>query len=259
MNHLYDRGWFRLALYNANTEGELIHLISVLRQKLYDTKDDEMFNSLSDEEKQKLLDTIKTSINVCWDRCKKVISDYYLKVDDKEREYYNGKSKKLRKLEGVPKPDFSQSGLYDKTLFKNEFEKVCDPTEYLFLIMLQLPRLENTMQCDAYAKLHVLDKRKQKDLYFSSITQCWKAYNESILFDFPLMLETKKKIALREHVLNRRERHRLKGIKKREWKDNKNSLIQAMLDLPEDEFNRVQKELEMEYRRTRGLPDVPEV
>lgn len=66
MNHLYDRGWFRLALYNANTEGELIHLISVLRQKLYDTKDDEMFNSLSDEEKQKLLDTIKTSINVCW-------------------------------------------------------------------------------------------------------------------------------------------------------------------------------------------------
>lgn len=257
MKNLFDRGWFRDSIYKTNEVKELIELIIELDKRLKILVQQEDYKILSDPEKTKVLDQYKTAMNVCWDKIKVIISNRYLYITEEEK-YLHKVSKEERELLRKEKEEIVDE-LFDKEHFNSLLNDVKYYTEYLTVMNVQFTLLRYALISESYMSLHPYNKRKEKDLYFSSINECWKLFSEGLQKEYPLLSESKRKEQKANHIRNRRKRHEERSERKREWKEEKLKKINEMMQLSEDEFNKVQNELEAEYRKLRNLPEKPEV
>lgn len=257
MINYFDRGWFRDTIFTTEDVKSLIELIKELNSRMSNLNHDSEFDYLSDPEKAKIYDQYKTAMNVTWDKIKNLISQKYLYVTDEEQQLYK-LTKEERKNLNKEKEEIVES-LFDKEHFQGLKDNVTFYDDYLEIMYIQFTLMRYTLVSDCYMTLHPYNKRKQKDLYFSSINECWKLFNEGLQKEFPLLSESKRSEEKRNHIKNRRKRHEQRGLRKKAWKQEKAEKVLEMMNLSDEEFNRVQAELEAEYRRTRNLPEVPEV
>lgn len=257
MKNLFDRGWFRDSIYSTNEVLGLIKLIKELDERLTHLQYNKEFKCLSDSEKTKVLDQYKTAMNVSWDKIKNIISTQYLYITEDERQLY--KISKEERKELLKEKEEVVDSLFDKSHFQSLLDKVTHYQVYLEVLNIQFTLMRYTLIGESYMELHPYNKRKQKDLYFSSINECWKLFSEGLQKNYPLLSESKRKEEKRNHVKNRRKRHEQRSLRKKEWKEEKAEKISEMLNLSDEEFKRVQSELEAEYRKTRNLPEKPEV
>lgn len=257
MNNYFDRGWFRDTIYTTDNVKSLIELIKELNSRMKNLNNDSNFKVLSDPNKTKIYDQYKTAMNVTWDKIKNLISQKYLYVTDEEKQLYK-LSEEEREILNKEKKEIVDS-LFDKDHFQDSINEVTFHDAYLEIMYIQFTLMRYTLVSDCYMKLHPYNKRKQKDLYFSSINECWKLFSEGLQKEFPLLSESKRSEEKRNHIKNRRKRHEQRGLRKKAWKQEKAEKVLEMMNLSDEEFNRVQAELEAEYRRTRNLPEVPEV
>lgn len=249
----FNRGWFRTEIFVRKSPEEFLTLVQELETRMKEICEGEDFKNLSDPKKTNVLDQYKTAMDVCWTRVKELNSKKYLSCSEEEKTYYAKKNNKVK----LNKEKIN--ALYNKEEFQTLLANVNDKNEYLKLIIDQINKLDSVINTDEFKLLHVLEQRKVRDMYASSTTLSWRRYITSVVQENKLMSEFTKSERKIQHIKERRKRHSERGVKKAEFKKTKNHLIEEMKRLPLDEFNRIQKELEMEYRQLRNLPIVPEV